>query len=1097
MIRSTLRRISQLLGGLGAGLAVILLALAWQLSSGPVSLGLLTPYIERVINSEQQVFRLAMEDTILTWAGWDRTLDIRVIGVKLLRPNGVLIGSIPEVSFALSGRGLISGLLVPQTIELFRPRLKIIRDQSSVGIGFANPNKKTEKFSHDLLDQLLAEADPNNPTSYLKELEIINAEITLEDKVSGKSWIAQPASVRLKRDKIGIVGDILLALNIDGRNTNFNTTIGYQSKSRRIDVTTKFSDISPKVISSIFHELKLLQVLALPIKGSISAGLSLNGVIEAASFNLFGGQGKIILPGKFAQNLSIEELKLKGRYEGVGEVLDIDELFINLGSEGSVLIPSKTNYQIPLSSVRGKGQYFVNNKRLVFDFTDLDLQGPTASLNVVAKNFSSLTEIGHKSLSMEIKGSLRDLPINQLSLYWPPELNEDSRRWALANLSEGLVHNIRAEGTIYSDDEVLKVLSVDGDMELSGVSVKYLSSMPPVQKTEAYIKFDKENFNVFISSGHSELLNISDSSVLISGLDKYDQIANIVVKVDGKLEDKLTYLDRNPLNYTSAVGVDSKNTQGFAETKLKLNFIIENQLTLNDIKISSQSLVKNFAASKILFGHDLKGGPIKIDVDKEGMDVSGKVTIGKIPLKLSWRENFNSNGSFKRRYKIKPHISNMKQINELDLNLNFESITKKYIRGGVDAEVDYTIFTDDKRRLQIKVDLLNSELKASAFGWSKMRNIPGRASITIDFERDLISNIPTFSIDSSDLKVMGQIGFEKGSGKLNRIDFQKIIYGRTDIKGALTPRKVDGWDARFYGSSFELTPIWEDIFSKQPEKEDNTSIELPYLNLVVEIDRVWVGQEKSLINISGTFIHKDDVWNTVLLKGDVGKGKPFELSIRPSNDGNRDFVLTAAEAGEALRVMDFYDEMRAGKMQITGQYKDKDPNRPLIGKMIITDYKITDAPYLARALSIMSLTGILDELEGEGLKFDYLEIPFIQGPGELKIKDANASGTSIGFTGSGTIYTYADVLNITGTVVPAYVLNSALGHLPVIGDILTGGDKGSGVIAFNYSMSGTTDEPNITVNPLSALTPGIFRNVFDFFGKDTNNSKNNSIDSLQ
>ncbi|MBI2586475.1 MAG: hypothetical protein HYW28_11510, partial [Rhodospirillales bacterium] len=73
--------------------------------------------------------------------------------------------------------------------------------------------------------------------------------------------------------------------------------------------------------------------------------------------------------------------------------------------------------------------------------------------------------------------------------------------------------------------------------------------------------------------------------------------------------------------------------------------------------------------------------------------------------------------------------------------------------------------------------------------------------------------------------------------------------------------------------------------------------------------------------------------------------------------------------------------------------------------------------------------------------------------------------------------------DINGTVVPAYAINSALGRLPVIGDIFTGGEKGGGVFAANFAMSGPTTDPKVTVNPLSALTPGIFRNVFDIFGQ--------------
>jgi hypothetical protein len=1084
LIRSALRRIIQLIGGLGAGLAITLMVLAWQLSSGPVSIGLLTPYLEKVVNSEQLAFKIVMDDTILTWAGWDRALDIRVVGVKVLRPDGVLIGSVPAVSFTLSGQGLISGLFVPQSIELFRPRLKIIRDQKSIDIGFTNTNKKSKKLSHHLLDQLLAEPDPNNPMSYLTKLEIVNAEVTLQDKVSGRSWIALPANALLKRDKVGIVGDIRLALNIDGRNTDVATSIGYQSAARRIDLMTKFSDVSPAVISSMFNELEALQALALPIHGTFSAGMSLDGNIEAASFNLTGGRGKIIPSGKFAQSLSVEGLKLKGRYEGAGEALDIDEFFLDLGSEGSVLIPSKGNHRIPLSSIRGKGRYLGNIKRLDVNLFDLDLRGPTATIDLVVKDVPSLAEIGNKSITMDIKGSLNDLPVNQLAMYWPSFMNEDSRRWALDNLTEGMIHQIRTEGIIQSDGETIRALSIDGDIDLSGASVQYLSSMPTIRETKAYIKFDKENFNVFISGGHSENLKISQTSVLISGLDKYDQIANITVNIDGTLEDKLAYLNRKPLEYVSALGIDTKTIQGLAETELKLNFIVENKLTLDDIQISSQSRVIELEASNIIFGNDIKDGEIKVEVDKEGMDVFGRVKIGTIPLDLTWRENFNNKGSVKRVYKLIPHISDMAQIKELGLGVGF--LTEKYINGSLAAEINYTIFTDVKQRLQIDADLSNTEILAPAFGWSKIKGIPGKASVTLDFKEDLIVNIPKFSVDAADLKVRGKVGFEKGGGVLKQIDFKEIVYGRTNIKGALIPRKVNGWDARFHGSSFELTPIWNDIFSKQSEYESSDSTELPYLNMAVELDRVWVSQNKSLNNISGTFIHKNDVWNTVLLKGEMGKGKPFELTIRPSSDGNRDFVMTTSEAGEALRLMGFYDEMQGGKMQIIGKYNDKNPDKPLIGKMNISDYQITDAPFLARVLSVMSLTGILDELEGGGLKFSYLEVPFIQGLGVLEIKDANASGTSIGFTGSGTIYTYADVMDISGTVIPAYVLNSALGHLPIIGKILTGGDKGSGVIAFNYSMNGPTDDPKITINPLSALTPGIFRNVFDFFGKEKN-----------
>ncbi|MDP1670724.1 MAG: hypothetical protein Q8L63_01430, partial [Alphaproteobacteria bacterium] len=50
--------------------------------------------------------------------------------------------------------------------------------------------------------------------------------------------------------------------------------------------------------------------------------------------------------------------------------------------------------------------------------------------------------------------------------------------------------------------------------------------------------------------------------------------------------------------------------------------------------------------------------------------------------------------------------------------------------------------------------------------------------------------------------------------------------------------------------------------------------------------------------------------------------------------------------------------------------------------------------------------------------------------------------------------------------------------VPVLGKILLGGEN-EGIFAINYSASGSSDNPDIFVNPLSALTPGFLRKIFE------------------
>ena len=53
-----------------------------------------------------------------------------------------------------------------------------------------------------------------------------------------------------------------------------------------------------------------------------------------------------------------------------------------------------------------------------------------------------------------------------------------------------------------------------------------------------------------------------------------------------------------------------------------------------------------------------------------------------------------------------------------------------------------------------------------------------------------------------------------------------------------------------------------------------------------------------------------------------------------------------------------------------------------------------------------------------------------------------------------------------------------LGNVPVIGDLLVS-RRGEGVFGMTYSINGPAAQPRVGVNPVSALTPGILRRIFE------------------
>jgi len=54
-----------------------------------------------------------------------------------------------------------------------------------------------------------------------------------------------------------------------------------------------------------------------------------------------------------------------------------------------------------------------------------------------------------------------------------------------------------------------------------------------------------------------------------------------------------------------------------------------------------------------------------------------------------------------------------------------------------------------------------------------------------------------------------------------------------------------------------------------------------------------------------------------------------------------------------------------------------------------------------------------------------------------------------------------------------------LGNIPVIGSMILGGDR-QGIFAANFRIAGPIGDPQVAVNPLSAVAPGVLRKLFFF-----------------
>ena len=245
------------------------------------------------------------------------------------------------------------------------------------------------------------------------------------------------------------------------------------------------------------------------------------------------------------------------------------------------------------------------------------------------------------------------------------------------------------------------------------------------------------------------------------------------------------------------------------------------------------------------------------------------------------------------------------------------------------------------------------------------------------------------------------------------------------------------------------------------------------MTISLDIDTVRLQPERALANVAGALVFDGRLWSRMELRAALDGGGSLKLDLRPGN-GRRSLKIQSDDAGAVLRTFDLYDEVIGGKLLVEGVYQDHEPKQPLAGRATIRDFRVSNTPVLARLLSFASLTGFLELLTGEGLAFRRLHAPFVDRGGVIAVTDAWAHGP-LGFTASGALDTNASTIDLSGTILPVGVLNSVLGQLPIIGELLTGGEEGGGVVAIDYSVRGGIDDPAVKINPLSALAPGFVK----------------------
>ncbi len=1081
MIRRTFRSIVQLIGILGLGFAVFVGVLVWRLTTGPISLGFLTPYFETALKAENSQVDIKLEDTILTWAGWDQSLDIRLRGAKAFGPDGKVLAEIPELAVSLSGSALMKGELAPRSLTIFGPSLNIIRTEAGkLELGLADVSSSSsaspQDISRQIIGELLLPPDLKRPLGYLRQINIVGGNVTVDDHELGVKWLAPETDIALVREgeKVSLSAELALtASGADNRNTAAFTLMGeYDLPKKEAKITLGFADLNPVIFAPLSKKLKLLKSFNLPLSGTLDTVILTDGEIQKFEFNLTSSEGRIASADPVKIDLAVRASKIRGDYDQTAGRLNIQELVLELGPDGSLRLPAPINHEWPLQKITLAGAYDSEFDRLELEKIRLDSTGPTLEAS------ATVQEIGG-NISFELGGEARNLKIDQAEELWPKDWGGVVRDWIVNNLSEGFapVAHARVTGR-YSKTKGVEIISLLGDMDIRNLTADYFAPMPKATKGSGRAKFDRKRFEIDITHGESGNLKLRKGRVVFTGLDQVDQFLDARLEIDGPLGSVLKTIDSKPLEFAKTIGVPSTDAKGNVSTQINLNFLIERKMTAETVTASAEAVLKNVAVPKIALDLDLNQANLVLNADNKGMTVKGDGLLGGVKTSINWRENFTDQSEFRRQYKLKSSISDRAWREKL--KLDFVPFTAEFMTGAMGADITATIQADDTGALNAKLDLKDMAMALPKLGWLKSAKVEAQAVIDAKFNKAGVTSIPTVTLNGGGMSMKADISFLQ-PGDLSKISIDQLQFGQTDIRAIIAPHKTKnaagkatGWDIDVSGKRLDLRSwIAAEENAGVVEKSDP-------LTLSLNVGQVQIYPEKYLERVTGAMAFDGWVWNRAQLNSGLGEDKNLIINL-VSKSGKRNLLITSNDAGAALQTFDYYDNLRGGRLTLVGEYDDMLPNSRFSGTAAIDDFRIINAPLLAELLNVASITGIIQNLGGLGLAFGKLDAPFESQNDVIKIKNASVTGLSLGLTASGTLDTAVETLDIKGTIVPAYAINTALTRIPIIGLLFSGGEKDGGVFAATYAMTGNVKKPDISTNPLSVLAPGILRKLFGIF----------------
>lgn len=1048
------RRMTQLVLVIIIFLLLGVSALWLRLQTGPIDLSFVQNKLVTLVNEQLGEYQVNLDKISLIWLNVQDPFVIETQNVEVLK-NGYPFTTVEDVKIGLSPTAFIKAKIRPSFLKISNPEIALSHKDGELSLCCIVESEEissTDSTAEVASDQSNQE-DNINQLSKPVEVESLQVEIQeilhdiINDSFTGSYAFFQDVSaielenvslimvdennqskpfssfdLELRESGKSLVGSLKVEIFDEEKPGFIDTTLVYRDLQKDITFIGDVKNISSNSLDELFSNSQSFVDQDIVVNGKVTAAFNEEWKLSLAQLDVDIPVGEVRVGEQADKIFLIKDVALKSYYNRSEEKLNIDEF------SGVV--------------------------------NDIDL-------SLKSEGFRKSGEV-----KLPILATISSISMEEISALIPPLENESSAlSWPKHKLSKGALEDVSISLNldIVKNKETrkreVKISDVKSDFVFKNMTVNYKDGLKPA--TEANGKGAYENDRLLIESDKANIQDVKASKVIVDLQEltvPNSGKGTVKIEAKGSLKTVLNYIADDPLNIKD-LGFDAQNAAGDVDADIEINFPLVKGVKAEDFDVSVSATVVDALLPDVTVGLPVTGGPYSVTYKDSKLIVEGSGQLAKRPITFKWDQNTNTNKA----------ILTADVTTDDGLRKAYGVNLEEYVKGKIPVQLTYNS-QGDRKTFDIKGDITATDINLDAVDYIKTTGDKGAVSFKGLIEKDTLQEIDGLTVDAENLSIKnGRILFAKGEDlEISRGQFQEVTVNGNKLSAEFELTEDNLFKLIAKAVVFDATPFFA---GEKTHKVDVGDAGSRPRQMSIEAEKLHLKNDITATNAK-IYVATNSAGKLDALEMDavIGKGDTV-LRFKPdeSTQSKRIFV-ESSDAGRFLKGAGLYKNVRGGFLSIKGQPVQDTSN--ILGQARIDNFRVKDAPIIAKLISTMSLTGIMKLLSDEGLTFTRLESDFewrLRPQGDLiVIKNGRSSGSSLGLTFEGVVNRETKTIDLSGNVIPMSEVNKLIGDIPLIGDILTGGEA---LVAATYKIEGSIDDPKVTVNPLAALAPGFLRKI--------------------